>query len=69
MLTDRLSLIAILVVTALFGLFLLSIHLKDMRKRERRRKRLFAPIEHRRRERRRGSFGAYLAWAMGARRA
>jgi hypothetical protein len=68
MLTDRLSIIAILGVAALFGLFLLSIHLKDMRKRQRRKMRLFAPIEHRRRDRRTGAFSSYLAWAMGARR-
>lgn len=66
MMIPPLAIAAFLVLSALLGLFLLSIHLKEMRRGERRRLRLFAPIEQRRRDRRSGSLAAYLAWAMGA---
>jgi hypothetical protein len=54
----------ILVVVGFFGLVLYSIHKDEQRRADRRQQDLPHPIERRRRDRRRKSPYAYLAWAL-----
>jgi hypothetical protein len=59
------SRIAFLVGVAAVLAILVVLRRQDHRRRDRRHQRLFAPIERRRKDRRRRSPVAYLAWALG----
>lgn len=62
------SSIASLVALSSTILLLYNVHRNDRRRTSRRLRRLFAPIERRKRDRRKGGFLPFVAWALKSRR-
>jgi len=55
---------AMALCVSILVLFIIFFVIKDQRKQERRNRRLFAPIERRRKDRRRFGIGPLVAWLL-----
>ena len=54
----------VLALGAIALYFILMVRRQNLRKKDRRQRRLFAPIEHRKGQRRRGDLNTRLGWAL-----